>query len=115
MKVELKDAKVELEVREGKASISVNGQQVPISREVGVSLIFGDGVVKYMAPEPSRPPTKTAPAQERKTGCQSAASKKKLSESLKRFHAKRRKAEQTKGKSKLNGKSHLNGASAHMN
>jgi hypothetical protein len=111
MKVELRDVKVELEVVGGKATLCVNGQNVPIAKEVGVALIFGDGVV-YVPPSP--PPSLKSPkpgvAKVGRSGPQSAAARKKLSESLKAYHAKRRKQKGTPNK-----KGHLNGSSLHVN
>ncbi len=110
MKVELRDVKVELEVVGGKATLCVNGQNVPISKEVGVSLIFGDGV-RYLPPEPPTVVTKPGVVKAgRKSGPQSAAARKRLSESLKAYHAKKRKQKGTPNK-----KSHLNGSSLHVN
>lgn len=115
MKVELKNAKVELEVGEGKAFIHINGHRVQVTREVGVTLIFGQ----------EKPGLKkTAP---KKRGCQSFESKKKLSASLKAYHAKKKHSKPKKptkslikaapptvkkGAAKPTGKSHLNGASS---
>lgn len=104
MKVELKDARVELEVVDGKSTLCINGQKVSVTRDVGVSLIFGDGV-KYIAPEPTPPSTKA----KGRSGPQSPAARKKLSEALKRYHAQKRQQKLQKGKGKLNG------ASAHFN
>jgi hypothetical protein len=113
MKVELRDVKVELEVVDGKAILCVNGQSVPISKEVGVSLIFGDNV-RYIPPPPTEVPkpglVKAKGKAARKSGPQSTAARKKLSESLKAYHAKRRKQKGTPTK-----KGHLNGASLHVN
>lgn len=119
MKVELKEAKVELEVSEGKSSVFINGQRIPIPREVGVTLIFGEGTVPPSTPTKPGLAKTTSPPQS-KRGCQSPASREKLSKSLKKWHAKRRKEQsgklQTKTTKKhLNGKSHLNGASIHIN
>lgn len=115
MKVELKNAKVELEVGEGKAFIHINGHKVPVTRDVGVTLIFGQ----------DKPGLKKAAPKKR--GCQSFESKKKLSASLKAYYAnkKRGKAKKPtkslikaapptvkKGVPKPTGKSHLNGASS---
>jgi hypothetical protein len=108
MKVELRDVRVELEVVGGKATLCVNGQNVAVSKEVGVALIFGDGV-RYMPPNPTVPKPGLVKA-ERKSGPQSAAARKKLSESLKAYHAKRRKQKGTPTK-----KGHLNGSSLHVN
>lgn len=115
MKVELKDAKVELEVVGGKATLNVNGQNVSITRDVGVALIFGDSV-KYIPPTPTVTPkpslAKTGAPRKGRSGPQSAAARKKLSESLKAYHANKRKKKATPTK---NGKSHLNGHSLHVN
>jgi hypothetical protein len=115
MKVELKDAKVELEVVGGKATLFINGQGTPITQDVGVALIFGDNV-RYVPPKliptveqfakSARPGIVKA---ERKSGAQSAASRKKLSESLRAYHAKKKK-QKTPTK-----KGHLNGSSLHVN
>jgi hypothetical protein len=111
MKVELRDVRVELEVVGGKAILCVNGQNVAVSKEVGVALIFGDGV-RYIPPTPTTAPklglAKTAAP--RRSGPQSPAARKKLSESLKAYHAKRRKQKGTPTK-----KGHLNGSSLHVN
>ena len=116
MKVELKDARVELEVVGGKATLCVNGQNVPISRDVGVALIFGDNV-RYVPPKLIPTVEQFAKSAKpgvvkagRKSGPQSAAARKKLSESLKAYHAKKRKQKGTPTK-----KGHLNGASLHVN
>lgn len=130
MKVELKEAKVELEVRDGKSNLYINGHCIALPQVVGIKLIFGDDV-SIEVPDPPQP----AKPKQRSFGCQSAASKRKLSASLKKFHAKRRRKEreQENGKAAkavtkpilskpttkrtvpkhLNGKSHLNGASTH--
>lgn len=82
MKVELQGAKVELDVRDGVASLMVNGEKLPIPREVAVRLVFGEskpGLAKT-TPKPAR-------------GCQTAASKRKLSASLRKFYAKKRRQE----------------------
>ena len=115
MKVEIKDARVELEVVGGKATLYVNGQSVQVSRDVGVSLIFGDSV-RYI-PQPTTPAPKPglSKATPRRSGPQSPAARKKLSESLKAYHAKKRQQKVHRGKGKSNGKSHLNGASIHIN
>lgn len=119
MKVELRDAKVELEVGEGKHFLHINGQNVPIPRDVGVALIFGE---EKPRPAPTAPTKPCPPSKaERKYGCQTPSARKKLSASLLKFHAKRRRkeaAELKKGtptKKHLNGKSHLNGAGLHIN
>ncbi len=111
MKVELKDAKVELEVVGGKATLCVNGQTVSVTRDIGVALIFGDSV-RYVPPTPpsSPKPGLVKTAAPRRSGPQSAAARKKLSESLKAYHAKRRKQKGTPTK-----KGHLNGSSLHVN
>lgn len=115
MRVELKDAKVELEVGDGKSTLYINGQTVPLPRKAGIALIFGEEVEK---PPTQKPGIAKA---ERRYGCQTPASKRKLSASLKRFHANRRRKEAallkkgTATKKQVNGKSHLNGASLHIN
>ena len=121
MKVELKDAKVELEVGGGKPTVFINGKSIPIPREVGVALIFGEDT---KLPTPIRPGlAKTTTPETRKTGCQSAASKRKLSASLKKYHAKRRRKEALELKKgtplkqvvKPKSNSRLNGSSIHVN
>lgn len=87
MKVELRDAKVELEVSEGRSHLIVNGELVPLAREVGIRLVFGEGVAKSTTSAETVVGIKTRGG---KGGCQSAASRRKLSASLKKFHAKRR-------------------------
>ncbi len=120
MKVELKDLKVELEVGDGKSVLHINGLRLPVSKEVSFDLIFGSA-------KPTAAPATPVPAKKRKTGCQSPASRKKLSASLRRYHVNRRRKESAQlnkpsptlkplaktSKSKLNGKSHLNGTSVH--
>jgi hypothetical protein len=131
MKVELKEAKVELEVRDGKSNLYINGHCVALPKVVGIKLIFGEDV-SIEVPDPPQP----AKSKQRSFGCQTAASKRKLSASLKKYHAKRRRKEREEEKAKsvkpsstkpilskpttkkavpkhLNGKSHLNGASTH--
>lgn len=120
MKVELKDAKVELEVGDGKPTVYINGRSIPIPREVGVALIFGDdGGKPATVTHPIKPGlSKTKPTR----GCQTAASKRKLSASLKKFYAKKRRKEaaaknaapptKVMVKPKVSGR-HLNGASSH--
>jgi hypothetical protein len=131
MKVELKEAKVELEVRDGKSNLYINGHCIALPKVVGIKLIFGEDV-SIEVPDPPQPEK----LKERSYGCQSAASKRKLSASLKKFHAKRRRKEREQEKGKvakpaatkpilskptskkavpkhLNGKSHLNGAPTH--
>ncbi len=118
MKVELKDAKVELEVGGGKPTVFINGKSIPIPREVGVALIFGDGPLA-----PTKPGLAKTTPETRKTGCQSAASKRKLSASLKKYHAKRRRKEALELKKgtpakqvvKPKSNSRLNGSSIHVN
>jgi len=121
MKVELKEARVELEVAEGKSSVVINGQRIPIPREVGISLIFGERAVTHVPPPTPTSKPGLAKTEAPRRGCQSRASKLKLSASLKRYYANKRRKEnaQTKKatptKKHLNGKSHLNGASLHVN
>lgn len=82
-KVQLQDAKVELEIRQGLSHVVINGERIQITREVGVRLVFGEskhGIIKAV-PKPV------------KRGCQSAASKLKLSKSLRRFYASKRRKE----------------------
>jgi len=127
MKVELKDAKVELEVGDGKASLHINGHCIELPKVMGIRLIFGDDVVP--TPEVKAKPATPTPdmKEEVRRGCQSPSSKRKLSASLKKYHAKKRRKEKaaqlakpiskqvttkktTSGKS--NGK-YLNGSSTH--
>ncbi len=128
MKVELKEAKVELEVRDGKSNLYINGHCIALPKVVGIKLIFGDDV-SIEVPDPPAPEPKQITR-----GCQTAASKRKLSASLKKYHAKKRRKEKAEAKAKaptskpivtkpsvkkavprhLNGKSHLNGASTHF-
>jgi hypothetical protein len=116
--LQLKDAKVELEVEHGKSYLTVNGYRLTISNASAHQLIFGGEVIpkptlaKTTAPSAPSPPKQTP----KKRGCQSPASREKLSKSLRKWHAKRRKEEEAslKGmkspnKKHLNGKSHLNG------
>lgn len=114
MKVELKDAKVELEVVGGKATLCVNGQNVSVTRDVGVALIFGDNT-RHISQTPTVTPkpglAKIQVPRRGRSGAQSASARKKLSESLKAYHAKKRKQKTTT----RNGKSHLNGQSLHVN
>ena len=96
MKIEIKDAKVELEAEAGKYHLLVNGATVPIPREVGIALVFGETKPLLLLP----PPGTTAERKvTKKKGCQTAAAKRKLSASLKKWHAKKRaetrKAERT--------------------
>ncbi len=97
MKVELQGAKVELEVGEGKSNLVINGEVIPLPREAGVRLIFGESKVEKVGEKPTTatPLLKgsVVKAVQRKTGAQSRASRKKLSESLLRFHANRRRRE----------------------
>lgn len=123
MKVELKDAKVEMEVGGGKGFLYINGQRIPLPREVGVSLIFGEDTKA----KPTTPPTKGPGVAKAKVksrhGCQTPGSKEKLSRSLKAYWRKRKAEEKVAAKATpakttkkhLNGKSHLNGASLHIN
>jgi len=91
MKLELQGAKVELEVGDNASSVIINGERIPVPREVGIRLVFGD-----MKSDASEKPT----AKPFKRGCQTEASKKKLSASLKRFHANRRRKETIAAKKK---------------
>lgn len=119
MRVELKDAKVEMEVGGGKSFLYINGQRIPLPREVGVALVFGDDT----RAKPPTPPTKGPGVVKAKSrhGCQTPGSKEKLSRSLKAYWRKRKAEEKAKvvakstTKKHLNGKSHLNGASIHIN
>lgn len=123
MKVELKEARVELEVGEGKSHIVVNGERLPIPREVGIRLVFGE-TTPLLPPGPSKTPPEVVSEPKpglakgkRKGGCQSPASREKLSKSLRKFYANQRKekGEPAKKQKKYVGK-HLNGASSvHMN
>lgn len=93
MKVEIKDAKVELEVEKGKSFLRINGHSVEVPKDVGISLIFGDDSSIEKAAPKLLPPATSPPMQVKKRGCHTAASKKKLSASLKRFHANKRRKE----------------------
>lgn len=105
--LELKNAKVELEVKGGKSNLYINGYRLHISNDAASALIFEDSVLP--TPKPGIAKTTSPP----KRGCQSPASREKLSKSLRRWHAKRRKEKEqttkTSTKKHLNGKSHLNG------
>ncbi len=86
MKVEIKDARVELEADAGKYHLLVNGAMVPIPREVGIALVFGETKPLLLLP----PSTAAEKKVVGKKGCQTAAAKRKLSASLKKWHRKKR-------------------------
>jgi len=123
MKVEIKDAKVELEAEAGKYHLVVNGAMVPIPRDVGIALVFGE----TKAPVLRLPNTTAEKVVAAKKGCQTAAAKRKLSASLKKWHSKkraeRRKAERIaeakkpgihKAQVKKTANHKLNGAASHF-
>ncbi len=89
MKVEIKDARVELEAAAGRYHLVVNGALIPIPRDIGVALVFGDPPAPKLLP-PSTTTEKRVEAVTRKKGCQTAAAKRKLSASLKKWHRKKR-------------------------
>ena len=107
MKVELHGAKVELSVENGTSSLKVNGEKIPLSRDIAVKLVFGENKPGLAKAEPRVVPR----------GCQTAASRRKLSESLKKYHAKQRRKNKAvkaappvaakKSSTHLNGKSQL--------
>jgi len=122
--LELKNVKVELEVGEGKSLLHLNGNVMPVPREVASSLIFGEEKpIPQLPPGPTSAPKPGLAKTEapRKKGCQTAAAKRKLSASLKRYHANKRRKENaqlkkgTATKRQLNGRSHLNGHGLHVN
>lgn len=128
MKVELKDAKVELEVGDGKANLHINGHCIELPRVVGIRLIFGDDITIMKETSPSPPKVAASPTKDEvRRGCQSASSKRKLSASLKKYHAKKRRKEKLAATSKVvkasptkkpglvktTGRQHLNGAGTH--
>jgi hypothetical protein len=86
MKIEIKDAIVELQAEAGKYHLLVNGATVPIPREVGIALVFGETKPPLLLPPGTPAERKVA----KKMGCQTPAAKRKLSASLKRWHAKKR-------------------------
>jgi len=106
MKVELKDAKVELEVGNGKASLHINGHCIELPKVMGIRLIFGDdavgsGLAKTNTILPSPTPAPKEKKKEIRRGCQTALSKRKLSASLKKFYEKKRRKERAQEKAQL--------------
>lgn len=113
MRVEIKDAKVELDVLH--SHLIINGETLPLPREVGIRLVFGKGV----EPKPKESVEAVEKVVEVKTkaakkGCQSPASRKKLSLALRKHHAKKRregrKSEKVPKPGLKKTKRHMNGS-----